>query len=170
MARVRFVKLTEENHPFNDGEKVKVCGKNVVVGGDTPTAAGRLDQNPTHVDGEKWCHDFFKGGEWKAYSREKEFRKNAVDTGMWYLPEHDMFVNPQPYNSWTLNTETGEWECPVTEPTWEQREFTDDQNETLYYATFWDEPNQRWLASSISQNIADANFYWDPNTTSWIAL
>ena len=51
MARVRFVKLTEENHPFNDGEKVKVCGKNVVVGGDIPTAAGRLDENPTHVDG-----------------------------------------------------------------------------------------------------------------------
>lgn len=170
MARVRFVKISDQDHPFNDGETVKVCSQTVVVGGDIQTAAGRLDENPTHIDGETWCQNFFKGGEWKAYSREKTFRTNVADAGMWYLSDQDMFVPPQPFNSWTLNTQEGTWECPVSEPTWEQREFTNDQNETEYYAIFWDETNQRWLGSSVSKFIEDANFYWDTSTSSWTAL
>ena len=34
-----------------------------------------------------------------------------------YLASADAFYAPQPFPSWTLNTETYLWECPVEQPT-----------------------------------------------------
>tara|TARA_Y100001937_G_C7111970_1_gene328087 strand:- start:694 stop:1206 length:513 start_codon:yes stop_codon:yes gene_type:complete len=170
MAGVYFIRLHTENHPFVEGKVIKVCDKSAMVGGDIPTAAGRLDNNPTHPDGELWCRNFFGGEDWKAFSKHPaQFRKNTPDGGHWYLENEDMFVLPQPYASWSLDTSTGTWTCPVTEPTWEEREFTDGE-ETKYYATHWDEENQRWLGSSVSQDKADANLYWDAANSTWVNL
>ena len=46
----------------------------IVVGNDISTAAGPLGDNDMHVDGEAWCIDFFKGGDWKQTSYNHNFR------------------------------------------------------------------------------------------------
>ena len=45
---------------------------------------------------------------------------------------------PQPYPSWTLNTETYEWEPPIPEP-----ELTEEQKESGSYYE-WNEETQEW--------------------------
>jgi hypothetical protein len=45
---------------------------------------------------------------------------------MVYNVEHDVFLQEQPYPSWTLNTETYEWDPPTPEP-----ELTEEQKSNL---------------------------------------
>lgn len=44
------------------------------------------------------------------------FRKNYAGVGFKYDEALDAFISPQPYPSWTLNTEIGGWEAPVAQP------------------------------------------------------
>jgi hypothetical protein len=44
------------------------------------------------------------------------FRKNHASIGYTYDEDKDAFYAPQPFNSWTLNEETCQWEAPVEMP------------------------------------------------------
>ena len=44
------------------------------------------------------------------------FRKNYAGVGYTYDASKDAFIPPQPYNSWTLNEDTCQWESPVSYP------------------------------------------------------
>ena len=59
-------------------------------------------------------------------------RANFAATGYTYDKANDVFYAPQPYPSWTLNTETWLWEAPVTYP-------ADGQS------YIWNESTQSWV-------------------------
>ena len=59
------------------------------------------------------------------------FRLNYPSLGWIYLQSIDGFIEPQPYNSWTLNESTGLYDSPIPIP--------DDGN--MYN---WNETNQTW--------------------------
>jgi len=59
------------------------------------------------------------------------FRKNYAGIGYKYDETRDAFIPPKPYNSWTLNETTCDWEPPIAYP-------TDGQRYT------WNETNQSW--------------------------
>lgn len=44
------------------------------------------------------------------------FRGNYPGAGMIYDEDNDIFINPQPYPSWTLNVQTASWEPPTPMP------------------------------------------------------
>lgn len=75
---------------------------------------------------------------WIQTSYNGNFRYRYAGIGMVYDNHHDVFLNPQPYSSWTLNTETYEWEPPTPEP-----ELTEEQRETGSYYE-WNEETQEW--------------------------
>ena len=43
-------------------------------------------------------------------------RKNYAGIGYIYDSQRDAFYSPKPFNSWTLNEETCQWEAPVAYP------------------------------------------------------
>ena len=53
-----------------------------------------------------WVETFLDGGS----------RRNMAVAGGNYNSENDVFYAEQPYDSWTLNTSTWEWETPSTKP------------------------------------------------------
>ena len=59
------------------------------------------------------------------------FRKNYAGVGYKYDQTRDAFIEPKPFNSWTLNETTCLWEAPVAYP--------DDDNTYT-----WNETNQTW--------------------------
>jgi hypothetical protein len=63
--------------------------------------------------------------------QSKALRKNYASVGYTYDQERDAFISPKPYESWTLNEETCQWNSPIPYP-------TDGQ----YYV--WNEENQQW--------------------------
>lgn len=60
------------------------------------------------------------------------YRKNFASVGFTYDSSRDAFIEPKPYNSWTLNETTCLWEPPVAYP-----------SDGKSYE--WDESNQEWV-------------------------
>ena len=58
------------------------------------------------------------------------FRKNFAGIGMTYDEDRDAFIQPKPFNSWTLNEETCIWEAPVAYPNDGQRYSWNEENQT----------------------------------------
>lgn len=64
--------------------------------------------------------------------QSKALRKNFAGVGHKYDAELDAFYIQQPYASWTLNTNTCEWEPPIPKP---------DEINTW----FWIEEELKWI-------------------------
>lgn len=58
-------------------------------------------------------------------------RKHEASINYTYDENKDAFIPPQPFNSWTLNEDTCQWESPVIKP-------TDGK------AYIWNESTQQW--------------------------
>jgi hypothetical protein len=71
-------------------------------------------------------------GTWVKTCPKSLIRKNYAGRGMIYDEENDMFINKQPYPSWSANTETGQWDPPIAEP-----------NDGNIYD--WNEDDQEWV-------------------------
>ena len=65
-----------------------------------------------------------------------ELTNSLIGIGWNYDINSLSFYPPQPYPSWTLNTNTYNWEPPIAYP-------TDDKNYV------WDEENQIWNETSL---------------------
>ena len=80
---------------------------------------------------------------WLQTSYNNNFRFRYAGIGMIYDNQHDVFLSPQPYPSWTLNTETYLWEPSVSEP-----ELTEEQRDggSSYE---WNEETQEWKLTSL---------------------
>lgn len=72
------------------------------------------------------------GDRWIKTSYNDEIRFRYAGIGYSYNEELDAFIEPQPYESWTLNEETTEWEAPVPMP--------QDSNDYQ-----WDEETTSWV-------------------------
>ena len=130
----------------------------VVVGNDVTTANGLLGDNDMHVDGEAWCINFFKGGIWKQTSYNSNFRKQYAGIGYTYDFAKDKFISPQPFPSWSLDT-NDDWQAPVAYPT------VTTYGDNAPYMVSWDEDNQQWKAKDDQNN----EFVWDSESSSWSA-
>jgi hypothetical protein len=74
-----------------------------------------------------------------------ETRANYPGIGWHYDSTNDIFYEPQPYDSWTLDTTLGKWNPPIPEPT-----LTDDD---IVYGKFY-----RWNEDA---HQADNTTGWD---------
>ena len=75
---------------------------------------------------------------WKQTSYNGNIRKNHAAIGYTYDEDRDAFIPKKPYNSWTLNETTCQWEAPVARP-----ELTQEQiNNKSYYN--WNEETTTW--------------------------
>lgn len=85
----------------------------VVVIGDADTS----DVNGTEKEyiGAAFCEKLF-GGTWKQTSYNGNSRARFAGVGMTYDSSNDVFLNPQPYASWTLDTTDWVWEAPIARP------------------------------------------------------
>ena len=140
---------------FAELDDNNVVTRVIVVGNDVTTAAGPLGENDMHVDGETWCVNFFKGGNWKQTSYNSNFRKQYCGKGYTFDSAKNKFISPQPYDSWALDG-NDDWQAPVTYPT-----DTTDKRIT------WDEAGQKWTATDFSDPVN--NFNWDASGLTWVS-
>ncbi len=94
------------------------------------------DGNEVEAIGVAFCNNLL-GGRWVQTSYNGNIRKRYAGIGYSYNERYDAFIGPKPYNSWTLNVTTFDWDPPVPYPT----ESFDLEN--LSYYT-WNETNRTW--------------------------
>jgi hypothetical protein len=76
--------------------------------------------------------------EWVQTSYNAKMRNKFAGIGDEWHSELNAFISPKPYGSWTLNTETKQYEAPTPMPTdgkrylWDEQTLTwkESQNET----------------------------------------
>lgn len=67
---------------------------------------------------------------WIQTSYNNNLRKQYAGVGYLYDPLNNVFISPQPFNSWTLDSNF-DWQPPVARP----------EDDNLYD---WNETNQSW--------------------------
>jgi hypothetical protein len=92
--------------------------------------------NEVEAIGVAFCNNLL-GGRWVQTSYNGNIRKRYAGIGYSYNEQYDVFIAPKPFNSWTLNTTTFDWDPPVPYPT----EDSDPENPRYYT---WNEANQTW--------------------------
>ena len=105
------------------------------------------------------------GVAWKQTSYNNNFRKQYAGIDYSYDPSKDMFILPQPYPSWSLDS-NGDWQAPVPVPT-----VTEIGGLPVY--TSWDEPNLQWLGETVDFSVDPAtttNYTWDASNLAWDAV
>ena len=125
------------HYAFLNNDNVVV---NVIVGVDETVTQ---DDNGTPVGGstEAW-EQFYENQPWHSglickrtsYNATNGYRKQYAGIGYTYDPVNDVFIAPQPYDSWTLD-ENFDWQPPTPVPS--------DASETKNYA--WFESIQQWV-------------------------
>ena len=80
------------------------------------------------ANGAQFCHDLL-GGEWVQCSYNNRIRKQFPGAMYAYDKINDVFIAPQPYDSWTLDSNF-DWQPPTPKPDGD------------YY---WHEDTQTWL-------------------------
>ena len=84
--------------------------------------------NDNIADGAQFCHDLL-GGEWAQTSLDTA-GKNYAGIGYTYDAINQNFIAPQPYPSWTLDS-NDIWQPPVPKP-------------PAPPYTYWNEDTQTW--------------------------
>ena len=151
-------------------ETHQIVQRVVVVGNDIAAGDGTLEDNDMHVDGETWCNNFFKGGDWKQTSYNHNFRKQYAGIGMTYDSAKDKFILPQPHASWSLD-DNDDWQAPVTYPT-----IKDDGEDpsVWFYFIRWNEDkynadNTKGWEATKSNDEAETKTIYDWNGTAWVS-
>ena len=93
-----------------------------------------IDGSESEQAGIDFLTELHGHSNWKQTSYNAKgggFRKNFAGIGYTYNPSIDAFHAPQPFPSWTLDSDTAIWIPPVTQP------------EGSHWK--WDENNQSWV-------------------------
>jgi len=122
-----FAEIDENNKVLR---VVVACDTDIANnGGDLSEQASEYFKSivPLSINGIKWIQTFSNG----------EFRKQKASINFTYDSFKDKFISPQPYPSWSLDS-NDDWQPPIVKPelTLEQKE-----NNNFY---IWNETNQNW--------------------------
>ena len=122
----------------------------IVVGNDDITDSNGVE---TESIGISFCQKVVGGDSWKQTSYNSNMRGNYAGVGFIYMTNvatlgvgsTDIFIEQQPYSSWSIGISTAKWYAPIPEPA-----LTDEQDAAgMYYE--WDE-----------------SAYQADNTTGWV--
>ena len=72
------------------------------------------------------------------------FRKNYARVGGIYDQTRDAFIEPKPFESWTLNETTCQWEAPIEKPTTYNQNLTDLEGNPYPDSYIWNESTEQW--------------------------
>jgi hypothetical protein len=81
-----------------------------------------------------------RGDRWIQTSYNNNFRTRTAGLGYTWDESLDAFIQPKPYESWSLNEVTKSWEPPIPVPT-----SNDTDSEYV-----WDEESRSWIHPTLS--------------------
>ena len=96
----------------------------------------KADNTESELKGKKFLNNLLGQSKWVQTSYNNNFRKQFAGIGYKYDPENDVFIRPQPFNSWTLDSNF-DWQPPV--------DYPEDYSPFNYD---WNEENETWDSRS----------------------
>jgi len=91
------------------------------------------NNDPAGDEGYQWLIDNL-GGTWIKTSYNNRIRKQYAGIGFTYDSVADVFIEPQPYSSWSLD-ENFDWQAPTPKPdgkwNWDEKTLSWIEIETI---------------------------------------
>lgn len=109
----------------------------------------KADNTESEYKGKTFLNSLLGSATWVQTSYNNSFRKQFAGIGFKYDSTNDVFIAPQPFSSWTLDSNY-DWQPPVSYPT-DNRTYT------------WNEDNQTWDVFTPIQPFSS----WTWNATNW---
>ena len=110
------------------------------------------------------------GTAWKQTSYNNNFRKQYAGIGFVYDSTKDKFLAPQPYASWSLDS-NDDWQAPITYPS-----VTDDGADPVVwrYLISWNDTkyqadNTKGWEAIKSNDTSETPTKYDWNGTAWVS-
>ena len=75
----------------------------------------KADGTESELKGKQFLNTLFGAATWKQTSYNGNFRKQFAGIGYSYDNTNDVFIHPQPYLSWSLDSEFN-WQPPTPYP------------------------------------------------------
>ena len=91
----------------------------------------KADGTESELKGKQCLNNLLGTATWKQTSYNGNFRKQYAGVGFTYDSTKDKFIAPQPYNSWSLDS-NDDWQPPTPRPesdefyTWNEQTLTWD--------------------------------------------
>jgi hypothetical protein len=105
-----------------------VVDRIVVISNDDIKDANGVEQEQLGIE---LCNTIVAPGNWVQTSFNNNFRKQYGNVGFTYNAEADVFIQPSPFPSWSLD-ENYDWKAPIEYP-----------NDGCLYD--WDESSTSWV-------------------------
>lgn len=109
----------------------------------------KADGTESEYKGKVFLNGLFGSATWVQTSYNGNFRKQYAGIGMIYDETNDVFILPQPFDSWTLDSNQN-WQPPISYPN-DNRTYT------------WNEADQTWDVFTLPQPFDS----WTWNETEW---
>ena len=117
---------------FAEIDENNIVTKVIVVNNEVILDAGGIESEEIGID---FCESLYGHRNWAQTSYNNNFKKQFAGIGFTYDSDKDVFIEPSPHSSWTLN-ENSDWAAPVEKP--DESGLAENQ----YYA--WYEDSQTW--------------------------
>ena len=136
----------------------------------------QTDLDGTQVGGtsEAWetFYGNFRGQTCKRTSYNHNIRKQYAGIGYSYDPVADVFIAPQPYPSWSLDSNF-DWQPPTPMPQpgvcfWEEEKSSWTARPKPFNSWIIDNSTNSWQAPT--PRPTEGRWYWDEDTTSWVEV
>ena len=139
----------------------------VLVFDDADVNANGGDQSQTAASFCETIVPFSETGvKWVQTSFNNNFRKQYASKGFTYDPTQNVFVKPQPFSSWSLDS-NNDWQAPITYPT------VTEEGDITYYI-YWNETayqadnSSGWETTKSNDTSENPTIYkW--NETTWVS-
>jgi Ni,Fe-hydrogenase I large subunit len=117
---------------FAELDESNVVTRVIVVHNNELKGANGVEYEEKGID---FCESLYGHRNWAQTSYNNNFKKQFAGVGYTYDSDKDVFIEPSPHPSWTLN-ESLDWVAPVEKP--DESGLVENQ----YYA--WYEDSQTW--------------------------
>lgn len=123
--------------------------------------------------GIDFLNDLLGVSDWKQTSYNSNIRKQYAGIGYTYDETNDVFIVPQPFNSWSLDSNF-DWQAPTPLPTdnktysWNEEILSWDLHTPIQPFNSWNWNEEAWQWQPPTPYPDDGQPYnWNEETTTW---
>lgn len=142
---------------------------------DSNNVVTQVIQSPD--DGQDWAAIWSDKYNCKCVvtAADGSIRNKYAKPGDIYYQDVDAFIEPQPYQSWSLNKTAKKWEPPTAKPE-DGLPYSWNEEERSWTVVVPVQPFASWVLNEVTYGWesptpypSDGNTYeWDENTLSWV--
>jgi hypothetical protein len=131
----------------------------------------KTDGTESEYKGKVFLNQLLGNATWVQTSYNGNIRKQYAGIGMSYDETNDVFILPQPFDSWTLNSNF-DWEAPVSFPTdgnpyeWNEETLSWVLVDPPYASWTWNSTLWQFEAPTPYPDY-DQLYQWNEETLSW---